>query len=105
MPTIQAKTYTCAICNQLKKLSELYPLEMVRDPIIEIIQKEHPGLPITGYICLDDLNRYRVEFIKRALEEERGELSELEDDVVRSIKEQETIYFSADFYRIILGNL
>lgn len=85
------KTYTCAICNQVKKLSELYPLEMVRDPIIEIIQKEHPDLPKTGYICSDDLNKYRVEFIKKVLEEEKGELSELEEDVVRSIKEQETI--------------
>jgi uncharacterized membrane protein len=107
MPTIQPKTYTCAICNQLKKLSELYPLEMVRDPIIEIIQKEHPSLPKTGYICSDDLNRYRVEFIKRALEEEKGELSELEDDVVRSIKEQETISkdFNAEYeQRISFGD-
>lgn len=101
------KTYTCAICNQVKKLSDLYPLEMVRDPIIEIIQKEHPDLPKTGYICSDDLNKYRVEFIKKVLEEEKGELSELEEDVVRSIKEQETISknINAEYeQRISLGD-
>jgi uncharacterized membrane protein len=90
------KTYTCAICNKSKKLSELYPLQMVRDPIIEIIQKDHPNLPKTGYICSDDLNKYRVKFIKKALEDEKGELSVLEEDVVRSIKEQETISKDTD---------
>jgi len=91
MPKNLKIIHTCEVCRQKKKLSELYPLEMVRDPIINIIQKEHPEISKTGYICLNDLNKYRVEFIKKALEEEKGELSELEEEVVRSIREQETV--------------
>ena len=90
------KTLICEVCKKPKKMSELFPLEMIRDPVIKIIQKEHPDLPKKGYICADDLNRYRIEYIKEVLEEEKGELSAIEEEVVRSIKEQETV--SKDIY-------
>lgn len=64
---------------------------MVHDPIIKIIQADHPDLPRTGYICTKDLNKYRIEFIKRVLQEEKGELSALEKEVIESLKDQETI--------------
>jgi uncharacterized membrane protein len=64
---------------------------MVHDPVMTIIQKDHPDLSKMGYICSEDLNKYRIEFIKKTLEEEKGELSELEEEVVKSIKEQETV--------------
>jgi len=87
----QKKTILCDVCKRPKKKSELYPLEMVHEPVMKIIQNEHPDLSRMGYICSEDLNKYRIEFIKKVLEEEKGELSELEEEVVKSMKEQETI--------------
>jgi uncharacterized membrane protein len=87
----QKKTIICEVCKQPKKMSELFPLGMVHEPVVMIIQKEHPDLSRTGYICSEDLNKYRIEFIKEVLEEEKGELSALEEEVVTSIREQETI--------------
>jgi len=72
-------------------MSELFPLEMVHDPVMRVIQEEHPDLLKTGYICPKDLNKYRIEFIKKVLEEEKGELSALEEEVIKSIKEQEMV--------------
>jgi len=91
MEKSQKKTAICEVCKNLKKMGELFPLEMVHEPVFKIIQQEHPGLSKTGYICSEDLNKYRIEFIKKVLEEEKGELSALEEEVVRSIKEQETV--------------
>lgn len=91
MSPSQSKTIICDLCKQPKKMRELIPLEMVREPIIDIIQKDHPDLTKASLICEEDLNKYRVEFIKKALEDEMGELSKLEEEVVSSIKEQETI--------------
>ncbi len=87
----EKKTVICDVCEQPKKMSELFPLEMVHEPVMAIIQKEHPGLSRTGYICSEDLNKYRIEFIKKVLEEEKGELSALEQEVVKSMREQETV--------------
>ncbi len=72
-------------------MSELFPLEMVHDPVIKTIQNDYPELPKTGYICSKDLNKYRIEFIKKVLEDEKGELSALEEEVIASLKDQETI--------------
>jgi len=91
MSSNQKKTVICAVCKQPKKMSELFPLEMVHDSVVKIIQEEHPELQRTGYICLKDLNNYRIEFIKKVLEEEKGELTALEEEVIKSIKEQETV--------------
>jgi uncharacterized membrane protein len=91
MKKSQKKTIICEMCKRPKKMSELFPLEMVHEPVMTIIQKEYPGLSKTGYICSEDLNKYRIEFIKKVLEEEKGELSVLEEEVVKSMREQETV--------------
>jgi len=91
MPASQKKTVICEVCKQPTRMSELFPLEMVHEPVIRIIQEEHPDLPKKGYICSKDLNKYRIEFIKKVLEEEKGELSAIEEEVLKSIKEQETV--------------
>jgi uncharacterized membrane protein len=91
MPTTQKRSIICEVCKQPKKTSDLFPLEMVHDPVMKIIQADYPDLPKTGYICAKDLNKYRIEFIKRVLQEEKGELSALEEEVIESLKDQETI--------------
>lgn len=81
----------CEICGKARKLDEVMPLELVRPSVADIIRKEHPGLPPSGFICDDDLDHYRAEYIEDALEAEVGELSKLEQDVLESIKEHELI--------------
>jgi uncharacterized membrane protein len=64
---------------------------MVRKSIVKLIQADHPEWNGQSRICLDDLNLYRSRFVANVLEEERGELTNLEEDVIRSLKEQEII--------------
>ena len=56
---------------------------------METIRKSTPDWCTSGYICASDLNRFRAEHVKKVLEEEKGEVEELELQVVRSLKEHE----------------
>ena len=84
-------TVTCEICGKPKLRSEVFPSELVRHSIGKVIQKTHPAWGPGKFICLDDLNRLRSEYVEDVLQEEVGELTALEDDVIRSLREQELL--------------
>lgn len=96
----------CGLCQKTKKRGELFPLEMVRDHVFDLIKADHPDIGRTGFICTEDLNGYRIQYIQKTLEDEKGELSNLEREVLESIREQETVSknVNAEFdQRISLG--
>jgi uncharacterized membrane protein len=91
MPRKQEETITCQICQTKKKLSEVRPAAVIREPIVEIIKKTKPDWSSTGFICIPDLNRFREEYVKDVLAKGKGEVSVLEDQVIRSLKEHELL--------------
>lgn len=46
---------------------------------------------IESHICRSDLSAYRSEYVHALLESEKGELSELENEVLESLQKQELI--------------
>jgi uncharacterized membrane protein len=89
--TPRITTVICPICQKQKKRSEMIPGEMVRGPIAEMIQKAHPDWSPGSLICTVDLNEFRARYVREALEKDKGELSALEEQVSRSLKEQELL--------------
>jgi uncharacterized membrane protein len=85
------ETVVCQICKGQKKISEVLPAELVRSHIVEIIRKKYPEWSSGAFICLPDLNHFRTEYVEDVLEEEKGELSALEEGVVTSLKEHELL--------------
>ena len=81
----------CQVCKKRKRLSEVLPAGMVRDSVVEVIKKTHPDWSPEGFVCTSDLNHFRTEYVRQALEAERGELSVLDQEVVRSLREQEIL--------------
>lgn len=81
----------CQICNQRKILKDVLPAEMVRDSVVATIKKKYPKWSAKGYICYPDLNKFRVEHVQDILETERGELSHLDEQVVRSLKQHDVM--------------
>src|SRR5262249_48962472 len=57
----------------------------------ELIHRERPDWPGEDVICLRCLNRFRAMYVEQALREQIGELSQLDQEVVRSLKEQELV--------------
>ncbi len=84
------KTHVCQLCGK-KATAELVPGVMVREPIVELIRKEHPDWSSEGFICRQDLNRFRSQYVGDVLEAEKGELSSIEDAVIKSLAEEELI--------------
>jgi uncharacterized membrane protein len=85
------QTVSCQICKREKKLSEVIPAELVRQPIVETIMKTYPDWSTSGFICISDLNQFRGKYVQDVLETEKGEMSVLEEQVMRSLKEHELL--------------
>ncbi|MCG6943790.1 MAG: DUF1003 domain-containing protein [Deltaproteobacteria bacterium] len=85
------KTVNCQVCKQAKTMDEVLYAELVRPSVVETIRKKFPGWSDSGYICLIDLNRFRAEYVEDVLEADKGELSLLESEVVRSMTEHELL--------------
>ena len=85
------QTNVCEICSKTYAKAKMMPAALVRNGIVEQIQKEHPLWTGDGYICLADLKQYRLQYIKSMLESEKGELSSLDHQVIESLKQHETL--------------
>ena len=79
----------CQICSQNKPL--MIPVDLVRPAIVAEIQKSYPGFPTNGYICADDLNRFRFSYVQELLASEKGELSALDQEVLESLHQHELL--------------
>jgi hypothetical protein len=83
--------FACAICNREKPARDVTQIAVVRPSLIDRIKTEHPDLPAEGFICNEDLGRFRSRYVTELLGEERGELTKLEHDVVQSLADHETL--------------
>lgn len=83
--------FICQICNQKKNRKELLPFELVREPVIKIIQERFPQLTLEGFICKTDLNKFRLDYVTRVIESNKGEITHLEGEVIESLKQQELL--------------
>jgi uncharacterized membrane protein len=85
------KTVTCGFCGKEKRTGEVVPASMVQGPLLEFARQKHPDWSPEGFVCLVDLNRLRAEYVRDILEGERGRLTDLEEEVLRKLEEQELI--------------
>ena len=87
----QPRTITCQICKKHKKMNDMIPIELLSEPIVEEIRKSYPDLSLKGFICTSDLNDFRAKYVKDIIESEKGELSDLEKQVMESIQDKELL--------------
>jgi uncharacterized membrane protein len=97
------RTFPCPICGKERRTNGAVHAEMVHGPTIEVLLGKRPGWSPEGLVCADCLNQARAEHLSKALEKERGEISELEGAVIRSLEEQEVLSqdINAEFDRTV----
>ena len=88
---VRNNRHTCSVCGRDMPPRETVRLDVVRPAIIERIREERPDLPADGFICRTDLDRFRSSYVSELLTRERGELSQLEEDVVKSLADHEIL--------------
>jgi len=84
-------TALCQICGQEKPISALVPAELVRPELGKVIRAHAPNLDPAGYICLADLGHFRREYLRKVLEDELGELTTLDNEVIESMHQRELL--------------
>jgi uncharacterized membrane protein len=80
----------CQICKSHKK-TKLIPAALIRPALVDLIRRDHPDWSPDGYICQGDLDIYRARYVQESLEAEKGELSKIEQAVIKSLEENEII--------------
>src|SRR5437879_9168985 len=81
----------CQICKKPKSPNSGMIAELIRPSLLEFIKKRLPDLDSKGFICLDDLGEFRKDYIKEVLEDEIGELSALDNEVIESLQQHEIL--------------
>ncbi|MGB5560148.1 MAG: DUF1003 domain-containing protein [Paracoccaceae bacterium] len=76
----------CHVCHQAFPAARVRPWVSVRPGVSELINTAHPGWEAGKSICRADLAKFRGAYVETLLERERGELSELDQQVIESLK-------------------
>jgi uncharacterized membrane protein len=84
-------TQTCAVCGKPFKPQNLRRYELLRPNLNAIIAAGVPSWGPGGVICTNDLREVRAQYIEQMLATERGELSDLDREVIESLSKGEII--------------
>jgi uncharacterized membrane protein len=79
----------CAICEEAAR--EPIAFGAVRSAIAQAMLADYPGLTPDSVLCRKHLIPYRTRYVESLLERERGELSDLEKQVLTSLEREETV--------------
>jgi uncharacterized membrane protein len=83
------ETFTCCICKKTFPENLVILGYGIQTEIEELIKKENSEWNDKCYICKDDFNRLRREYIFNLVKEERGKIEKLEQEVINSIHESD----------------
>ena len=92
----QIKERSCRLCGRHADAVQLIPADIIRPAVAETIKKSCPDWSTDGFICVDDLNRYRYEYVSSLVEDEKGELTDLEKEVLESMNTHEILSVQTD---------
>ncbi len=86
------KNGKCAITGKEYPLPELVGVGSIRPQLRDLIKVSYPDWNgEEGMVSIQILDRFRNEYVKNLLDKEKGELNQLDIDVMRSIKNQELL--------------
>ncbi len=82
---------TCAVCGKLVPVHDLTPAELVRPPIVDLIRRECASWTPESWLCHSCQHRFTALLVEDMLAEERGEISQLDQEVLASMRDNELI--------------
>lgn len=86
----------CAISGKTSDETELVTALSLRKSMVDFIKKDHPDFGETSMISTDALRSYRRKYLTDIIEQEMGEVSKVEKEVIDSISRQEIISENVD---------
>ncbi|MFL6596101.1 MAG: DUF1003 domain-containing protein [Chthoniobacterales bacterium] len=83
--------FVCQVCKRQVSANHGAIGENIRPSLAEFIQTQRPDWDPHQFICFNDLGAFRKEYVKQTLQDEIGELSALDDEVIASLQEHEIL--------------
>lgn len=84
-----SKTGKCEVTQKSFPIKDLVKGSSVRPALAELIRKESPDFGDDSLISIEALNTFRQKYLENSLKDERGELTQLEKEVLDSIRQNE----------------
>jgi len=88
VPAAASAKPTCQVCGRTTNLRRAI---VVRPAVVSLIQREVKDWDESGWICLTDLQRFQHDYVEHLLEDEKGEITQLEQQVLESLRDQEIL--------------
>ncbi len=88
MPGAVAAKASCQVCGRTTSLRRAI---VVRPAVASLIEREIGRWDETGWICLADLQRFQHQYVESLLADEKGEITQLEQQVLESLRDQEIV--------------
>ena len=76
---------SCITKKEIKK-GEAVKASDIREGIYKLIKKDHPDFDQDCSITLDELNHYRRIYLSSLIEQERGQMDVIDQDVMNALK-------------------
>ena len=86
---------SCQVCGTTRH-AVLRRAIIVRPAVAQLVQRAVEHWDENGWICLDDLHKYQHQYVQSLLETERGELTNLELEVLKDLREHEILARNPD---------
>jgi uncharacterized membrane protein len=86
-----APTGVCHISQKQLPLRVLVSGSSIRKSIFDLIKADYPDFDETHYISQEKISVYRRRYLEELLKKEMGELTSIEEEVIKSIHEQELV--------------
>lgn len=82
---------SCATCGALRPVADLRSARSIRPGIFDLTHKDHPRLTLDDHDGRNDLARSRRLYLQDLLAEKRGELPDLDREVIASLQAGEIL--------------
>jgi len=87
---------TCAITGRQQPFHDLVEFDLLRPNLAGRIRVDYPDLSSDSLISREEIARYRMLYVEELLKKERGEFTELDRQVAKSIATQDTLSEDVD---------
>jgi uncharacterized membrane protein len=81
----------CQVSGVEYPISKLVPGFSLTAPVLDLIKQKFPGWKDDGFISIKELNGFRHLYVQKLVQEEIGELSKLETEVLESLRKSEIL--------------
>lgn len=87
----EEKKKKCVLCQNEFDEDDLFPIELLRPQLVDEGRSICSDWDEKGFICMDDLRKIRASRISHLLLADKGELTELEHEVIHSLRDHELV--------------